>query len=263
MKWMVCVLFVSLFAFASGGVPEDRAMFDAAAAGQWQEVFSDSFTGDWHKQWFLDGEVGSVENSTNGMQMTAGPQFGNDAHHMVLWTKESFTGDLKIEYDFTRLDFETRCVCILYIEATGSGKGPYTKDITEWNDLRRVPTMSLYFNHMNALHISYAAYPNYGNVREPYIRGRRYMPETGKGMKGTDLLPDYFPKGLFEPGVPHHMTFIKKGGEVFMRVQNGEQDYFCHLSNTNLPPVTEGRIALRQMYTRSSVYKNFRVSTPK
>jgi hypothetical protein len=263
MKWIICALFISLVTFAFGGMPEDRAAFDAAADGQWQEVFSDSFTGSWSNQWFLDGEIGSIENSTNGMKMIAGPEFRNDAHHMVLWTKENFAGDLKIEYDFTRLDSETRAVCILYIEATGSGKGPYAKDIAEWNELRRVPTMSLYFNHMNLLHVSYAAYPNEGEVREQYIRGRRYMPESGKGLKGTDFLPDYFPKGLFEPGVPHHLTFIKKGGDVFMRVQNGEQDYFCRMSNTNLPPVTEGRLALRQMYTRSSVYKNFRVSTPK
>ena len=242
---------------------KDKAAFQRAADGKWREVFSDTGTGDWKQRWFLDGEVGTVKNSAKGMELTAGPEFGNNAHHMVLWTKDSFAGDLKIEYDFTRLDSETRAVCILYIEATGSGKGPYAKDITEWNEFRRVPTMSLYFNHMNTLHISYAAYPNEGEVREQYIRGRRYMPETGKGMKGTDLLPDCFPKGLFEPGVPHHLTFIKKGREIFMRVQNGEQDYFCHLSNTNLPPVTEGRIALRQMYSRSSVYKNFRVSAPK
>jgi hypothetical protein len=206
--------------------------------------------------------MGSVENSTNGMQLTAGPEFENDAHHIVLWTKENFTGDLKIEYDYTRVDSETRAVCILYIEATGSGKGPYANDIAEWNGLRRVPAMNIYFNHMNALHISYAAFPTDGEVREPYIRGRRYMPETGKAMKGTALLPDYFPKGLFEPRVPHHITVIKKGKEIFMRIENGEQDYICHMSNADLPPVTEGRIGLRHMYTRSALYKNFRVSTP-
>jgi hypothetical protein len=68
----------------------------------WQEVFADSCTGDWQKQWFLDGDVASVSNDKKGMQLTAGPKFLNDAHHMVLWTKESFRGDVKIEYEFTR-----------------------------------------------------------------------------------------------------------------------------------------------------------------
>ena len=38
------------------------------------------------------------------MTLTAGPEFRNDAHHMVLWTKDSFEGDLRIEYASTRLD---------------------------------------------------------------------------------------------------------------------------------------------------------------
>ena len=73
------------------------------------------------------------------MELTAGSEFGNNAHHMVLWTKESFEGDLKIDYEYTRLDEATRCVTILYIEATGSGKGPYVKDISRWNELRKCP----------------------------------------------------------------------------------------------------------------------------
>lgn len=72
-----------------------------------------------------------MENVPDGMKLTAGPQFKNDAHHMELWTKRSFEGDLKIEFDYTQLGFETQCVNILYLQATGSGKGPYTKDIMD------------------------------------------------------------------------------------------------------------------------------------
>jgi len=76
----------------------DKAAFEKAAAGAaWAEVFSDSCTADWKEKWFLDGEVGTVTNSPEGMTLTAGPEFRNDAHHMVLWTKDSFEGDLKID----------------------------------------------------------------------------------------------------------------------------------------------------------------------
>lgn len=68
-------------------------------------------------------------------------------------------------------------------------------------------------------------------------------------------------KDLFAPGVPHHITIIKKGKELWMRVANAEQTYFCRMGNPDLPSVTEGRIGLRHMYTRSARYKNFRVST--
>lgn len=258
MKWILYVLLVPMVALCGEMDFGNQSVFNAANAGAWQEVFSDDCTNDWQEKWFLDGEIGTIETSTNGMQLTAGPQFGNDAHHMVLWTKESFLGDLKIEYDFTRLDSATRGVCILYIEATGSGAGPYTKDISEWNDLRRIPSMKLYFNHMNLLHISYAAFPNDEDTTQ-YIRGRRYMPEIGKGLNDTDLKPDYYPVGLFKPGVLHHMTVIKKDNQIFMRVENSEQTCFFVMSNSDLPPVVEGRIGLRQMYTRSALYKNFRV----
>jgi hypothetical protein len=67
----------------------DKAAYEQAAAGDWQVVFSDPCTGDWRQRWFLDGEVGTVTTGPQGMTLTAGPEFKNDAHHMVLWTKQS------------------------------------------------------------------------------------------------------------------------------------------------------------------------------
>ena len=238
----------------------DKVAFEEAAAGPWKEAFFDECTGDWRDQWFLDGEIGTAENSPAGMRLSGGPRFWNDAHHMVLWTKDSFEGDVKIEYDYTRLDFENRAVNILFIHATGSGTGPYARDITEWNELRKVPAMKTYFNNMNLYHVSYAAFPLDGIDTTAYIRGRRYMPDTGKGLEGTDFTPDYFPVGLFEPGVPHHITVIKRGTDILMRIENDQQVYHCKMSNTALPTVTEGRVGLRHMYTRSARYKNFRIS---
>ena len=102
-----CFLFAT---FVMADEPErnpaaDKVAFEKAAAGaEWAGVFSDSCTANWKAKWFLDGEVGTVTNSSEGMTLTAGPEFKNDAHHMVLWTKDSFEGDLKIEYEYTRLD---------------------------------------------------------------------------------------------------------------------------------------------------------------
>ena len=226
---------------------------------QWREVFFDSGTGDWTRHWFLDGEIGEVSNGPNGMELKAGPEFKNDAHHMVLWTKASFTGDLKIEYDYTRLDEETNCVNILYIQATGSGTEPFVKDIAKWEELRRVPAMCMYFDHMHTYHISYAAFPNNEDTTS-YIRARRYMPDKA-GLSGTELAPDYYPEGLFEPGVPHKITVIKKDRDLYMWIVNAEQSFFCHMTNPDLPSISEGRIGLRHMFTRSARYSNFRIST--
>ena len=239
----------------------DKKAFERADSGKWKEVFSDTCTGDWKDRWFLDGEVGTVETGPEGMTLTGGPEYKNQAHHMVLWTKESFEGDLKIEYDYTRLDDERRCVTILYIQATGSGKGPYAKDITAWNALRKVPAMEEYFNHMHTYHISYAAFPNEGKDRTSYIRGRRYLPGQN-GLKGTDLEPDYFPRNLFATGVKHHITVIKKDHDIYMRVENPDQVYYCRMAHHKLPPITEGRIGLRHMFTRSACYHNIKIRTP-
>jgi hypothetical protein len=238
----------------------DKQAFEQADGRDWAITFSDECRGNWQEQWFLDGEVGTVTTGPDGMELTAGPEFKNDAHHMVLWTKASFAGDLKIEYEFTRLDAETRCVNILYIQATGSGEEPFVKDITKWSERRRVPAMSMYFDHMHTYHISYAAFPNNEDTTS-YIRARRYMPNA-TGLDGTGLEPDYFPEGLFQKGVPHKITVIKKERDLFMRIENAEQTYFCHMKNPNLPAITEGRVGLRHMYTRSSRYKNIRISKP-
>jgi len=254
---LMTALFCGVFVSPSSAT-SDEETFDNATTGNWEVVFSDSCTGDWKEKWFLDGEVGQVSNDAEGMTLTAGPEFKNDAHHMVLWTHESFEGDVKIEYDYTRLDESMKCVNILYIQATGGGKGSCVKDITKWNKLRSVPAMKTYYNKMNLYHISYATSP------DSYIRGRRYMPNTSRGLKGTELNPDYENiKGLFKTGVPHKITVIKKERDLFMKVENAEQTQTFHMSNPDLPIITEGRIGLRHMFTRSARYRNLRISTNK
>jgi hypothetical protein len=239
--------------------PKERTAFEQAASANWQEVFADDGTGSWKEKWFLDGEVGTVTNSPEGMTLTAGPESKNDAHHMVLWTKQEFAGDLKIEYDYTRTDEASQFVTILYIQATGSGKGRFAKDITKWNELRKVPAMRTYYDNMHTYHLSYAAFGDTGKEQTSYIRGRRYMPHH-TGLKGTELTPDSHYDTLFATGVKHHITVIKRDRDLHVRVQNPDEVRYCHLHNGKLPVITEGRIGLRHMFTRSARYANFRVS---
>lgn len=232
----------------------EKAAFDIADKQTWQPVFTDPGTGDWTKKWFLDGEIGTVTNTADGMELRSGPEYKNQAHHMVLWTKENFEGDLKIEYEFTRLDEDGKGVCIIYIEATGSGEEGFDEDITKWNDFRKEPVMGKYFCNMNTYHISYAC---------SYIRGRRYMPE-GKKMNGhTELIPDYEIDDLFETGVPYKITIIKLDRELLMKVENSDKIRYFHMKNEKYPIISHGRIGLRQMYTRSSLYKDIKISVPK
>jgi hypothetical protein len=229
-------------------------------SADWVLKFSDPCTEDWEDNWFLDGNIATVENTENGMNFKAGPVNRNDAHHAVLWTKESFSGDVKIEYNYTRTDSQTVNVNILYIQATGTGKGPYKKDISKWSDLRTVPTMSKYFKNMNTLHISYAAFNTDNNHQTmDYIRVRQYPVTETVTFDEMEIPPDFFQTGLFLPGKTYKITVIKTQEKLFFKVEGDDktQEYSWNLNKP--AAITEGRIGLRHMYTRSANYSDFKV----
>jgi hypothetical protein len=240
-------------------------------AHPWKEVFFDEGTGDpgvigwkdgvWQEKWFLDGEIAAVTNEAQGMHLHAGPRWKDEAHHMVLWTKQEFSGDLKIEYDFTRTDMEDiGSVILIYIQATGDGSKKFPEDITKWNEYRAVPEMGKYFRNMNLYHISYATGNPFIEGNGPdYVRARRYMPD-GDTLQGTELTPEYAGTGVFKPGVTYRFTILKEAREISMKVQGPDETRVFWFKNDNLPAVTHGRIGLRHMFTRSARYKDFRVS---
>ena len=232
--------------------PAQEKLFKELCNANWKVIFSDDCTGDWNSNWLLDGKVGYVENSSDGMSLHAGAEIKNNAHHAVLWTKQKFSGDLMIEYEHTRLDNRDRQVNILYIQATGSGEGKYVDDIFQWNALREVPAMNTYFDNMNLLHISYAAFSEDGD----YVRARRYRPDFNTGLQGTDLGSTYN-TGFFEKGVKHKITVIKKGYDLFMRVTVNHKSALYAWNYKEHPEISAGPIGLRHMFSRSSQYKNF------
>jgi hypothetical protein len=267
MKWIRKIFLLMIIVFATSGVlqaEEDSLSlrFQTLLNAEWQEHFDDPFTTDWRNNWFLDGEQATLNHSELGLDYWAGPNAWDDASHAVLWTKQSFDGDLRIEYEFTRLDTTVRFVNIIYIQATGSGEDGFGHDISEWSDYRRVPSMSHYFRNMHTYHISYAAFGTQNNdPDEDYVRARRYMPSFG-GLRNTDLEPDYAQTGLFKTGVPHKITIIKKDNELFFHVATHDKQQLFYWKNDKFPPLLEGRIGLRHMYTRGSRYSDFRVSVP-
>jgi len=241
---------------------DPRQAYEKALQANWQETFHDDGTNDWQDKWFLDGLKATVNNDEEGMYYSAGPIARDDASHAVLWTQQSFSGDVKLEFSFTRFDTINKWVCIVYLQATGTGEAPYSKDIYQWRQLRDIPFMSSYFKHMNLLHVTFSAYNNVdGNhVDESYIRVRRY-PSTlyNDGFKGMALTPDYLDTGLFHPGEPNHVTLIKKGDDLFMNVRQGNEEKLFHWDLSQKPPVTEGRIGLRHMYQRAGRYSNISI----
>ncbi|QIA65447.1 DUF1961 family protein [Vibrio astriarenae] len=252
-------LFTSVSLYAGENIESEFAI---AKSQNWQRVLHDPGTDNWEKNWFTDGEVGYVENTPNGMIISAGPEAGNHTHHFVAWTKEVFSGDLRIDFTYTRLDDATKFVNVFYLYATGLDHNGFSEDIYEWKELRKEPYMRHYFDNMNAYHISYAAYGlEDEETPKDYIRARRYMPEMGKGLSGTALEGDYSDTGFFAPNVPNQVTIIKYGDNLWMEVSNEHDTNVFEWPTSSHPDLKEGRIGIRHMFTRKAMYENFSVST--
>ena len=256
----LAILLITLQANVSAMSNEDR--FNELEKLNWTEAFQDSGTDDWQDRWFLDGLRAQVDNTPKGMVLSSGPIEKDHASHCVLWTKQSFEGDVKIEFDYWRMDTIQKYVNIIYIQATGTEEGPYSKDIAEWADLREVPFMRSYFNNMKTLHISYAAF-GAKESEDDYVRARRYPTRPDLKFNELDIPPDNFNTGLFKPGVKHHFTIIKRGHELLFQVSTDEKTSVFAWDTSAHNLIAEGRIGLRHMWTRCSRYAGFKVSTTK
>lgn len=224
----------------------------------WKIVLKDKGNKRWSNNWTLDGLKAEITNSNKGMHFAAGPEVKNDAHHAVLWTKKAFAGDIKVEFDYIRTDNENRWVNIIYIQATGTGK--FDSDIAKWAKERTEPAMKLYFENMNALHISYAAFGNDGDGTY-YIRARRYPKAAGKPFADTELPPSYDQKGFFKPNQVYHITVIKTNDEAFFSMESKDGIETFNWDLSNVEQLSPGKIGLRHMYGRSALYKNIKVYT--
>lgn len=230
---------------------------EVTAMADWKLAFEDDGTKNWEANWFLDGKLAAVTNTPAGMILKSGPLANNQASSAVLWTKQSFAGDIRIEYDYTRLDkaLEHLSVCILYVHATGVGKEPYVEDIFAWRHLREKPDMPIYFNYMKLYHVSYACT---GGDDNNYIRARCY-PNRGNFDKTTRLEPSYENVDLFHPGETWHLVFEKIGTKLTFTATKGDERHEWKWDAASHPPITGGRIGLRQMRGRESRYANFKV----
>jgi hypothetical protein len=253
------VLFIVVLIFFSCDHKESKQ-----SKKQYQQtlVFEDVGTDNWRKNWTLDGLMATVTNTKAGMEFKAGNTYMNDSCHAVLWTRQVFKGNIKINYEYTRTDTVTRCVTILYFLASGKGTADFPKDISEWKSKRTVPKMSLYFEHMHAYHISYAAFSakEYSKDKD-YIRLRKYDPKK-QGLEGTDILPDYFNTQLFKPYTTYLIEVVKSNDYITMSIKNKRDisdTLHCKWNIKNTPNLTSGSIGFRHMFTRSAIYKNIQV----
>ena len=82
-----------------------------------------------------------------------------------------------------------------------------------------------------------------------------------KSFNVTQIEPSYDQQGYFKSDQKYHITAIKTDEYLFFKMESkdGVELFSWNLSNIN--PIKEGRIGLRHMFTRSSIYKNFKIYT--
>ncbi len=255
------VVILVFFTFSSCRIENSSPYEQLKNTKEWKLELDDECTDHWQDNWMLDGLIATVENSDLGMNFVAGPEHRNNAHHAVLWTRQSFKGDIKIEYEYTRTDSQLINVNILYIQAQGIGGGEYDKDISQWNHLRTIPDMRIYYNYMDPIHISYAAFPmENDDPTKDYIRVRKYPVTPDRTFHQMEAEPSYYNMGLFLPDVTYKVTVIKANKMLYMQVEGDGKDELYSWDMSAKDPSIEGRIGLRHMFTRSARYKNFKVS---
>ena len=122
--------------------------------------------------------------------------------------------------------------------------------------------MSKYYNNMKALHISYAAFNmDNDNPEADYIRVRQYPVTIGTKFAETEVPPSFDITGLFKPGETYKITVIKSNSKLFFQAEGRTNSSLFEWKLDDKDAITEGRIGLRHMFTRSARYKDFKVYT--
>lgn len=248
-------------AWGAVGTDGNEQEFAALIAGAgWGQSFHETGDSGWADRWFLDGEHAEVNSTPRGLSFAAGPRRGVDADHAVLWTRPEFVGELMITFDYTRTDAAERDVNILYLHAQGTGIGPHAPDLLAWSELRRIPAMRVYFQNLQAWHLSFAAFANEGPASpSDYLRVRRYPVTPERSFAETEVPPTYHDSGLFLPGQTYAVTVLKTAACLFLQVRGERETRLYRWDVARFASEERGRIGLRHMHGRSAVYANLRV----
>lgn len=231
-----------------------------------QVLFQDPMNEDWQANWFLDGKKAALEHREGGLYFAGGTVTKSDdpkeyhAHHAVLWTKQPFDGDIRISFEYKPVDPDIYGNVLIYIQAQGLGVGPYAKDIHAWRELREIPAMDKYFNHMSLLSIS---------LRNE-LRCKRYpWNDVEKNISFAPLIEPMHDWPGMRRNQWYRIEIDKRLRSLTFRyydLDSGEPLAECTWDTSKNPEqqrprfVEAGRIGLRHMSTKQSIYRDFKVS---
>lgn len=228
-------------------------------------LFEDSMAGDWQKNWFLDGKKAVLEHKDGGLAfMTTESKIDKrvdrapfDSQHANLWTRQEFSGEIRISYTFSKMA-DSSWQKLIYIQARGIGQKPYVEDIYAWRDLRTVARMDKYYKYMNLVSLS---------LRDQ-IRCKRYpVVDLEDNSIPCESLPRGVNKGLPNGG-EFKVVIEKRNKSISMQIKDAKTGEFVVDHKWDLSELTEkrspkfvekGRIGIRLMGGHKIIMSDFKV----
>ena len=229
----------------------------AAAVLPWVLKFSDpgGTSGAAVTKYFKDGSTATVAYTANGLEINA------PSGHTVVWTKTSFTGDIRIEFDYKRLNVPRVGInegTLLVVNGWGLSRVCPVDQLTHPLDIRAwarpVATYDVYKFCMANQTVSF---DNLDRGTDPRLTVRQ---NPGYHDMGTIIPPK------LQTGVLYHVTVTRTGNTLKTLVKRGTTVVASLTAtlNPSLPgsQVSKfGYVGFRQMTGRRAAYRNIKIFT--
>lgn len=235
---------------APGLTPLGGGGDDDDVVGTWNLVFSDVGTGNWNVKWTVSkaeqDSTGTITNTPQGIKVTAGR---SNPGSVMLSSRDTFGGDIKVEYDLTILDgggippgATGRAIGLLIAK----GIAPKPVDLSDWTTHDDIAD---YQDFARGIWMNYA----YRNPDETYLRLRQV---PGYIQTNPDSTPD-FP---FTTGTLYHIIATKEDTTFSVSVKNMSTNQTkTHTWTASAIGTAEGNVAFRAMGYREYLLKNIKV----
>jgi len=230
------------------------------AALPWVLKFSDTTAtpGAAVTKYFKDGSVGTVSYTTGGLDINAPNRVGGAT---VVWTKTSFSGDIKIEFDYKRLDIPRAGVSeasLLVLNGWGLttvcrvDNTVHPLDIRTW--ARPVATYAFYQYCMTNQTVGF------DNLDGGTIQRTTVRQNPGYHDMATIIRP------MLQSGVYYRVTVTRIGYTLTAVVKRGATAVasVTGILNPSLAGSQVSRlgyVGFRQINGRHAVYRNIKIST--
>jgi hypothetical protein len=219
----------------------------------------------WSTNWVLhkDPKLGaSLTPIANGIILKAAPISTDSSVYqrssIAIWNKNLWTGDFRVEFDFTRLDNTTKTTgngigAMLYWHVVGKGDAAHPASIAQWPS--KAANEKTYIRYSRGYRVTWSNFNTQSPQNSHEIRLRRFAFTTNYPVQiGGDSPAKFF----FEKDKKYHMI-LERSGSTF-KVIVGTESHTWNESVITL--YNDGYFGIRHQPGRWGRYENFSITVP-